>query len=314
MKAVILKKTGDTSQLSVEDIAKPEIKSDEILLKTKAFSINPIDVKIRKGNRFSEKLLKDKPSILGWDVSGIVEETGKSVTGFQKNDSVFGMIGFPNFGKTYAEYVVAKSTDLCKIPKNVDFVNAAATPLAALTAYQALKDYGKLGSGKRVLIHAASGGVGHFGVQIAKHFGSETIVTASDGKREFVMGLGTDKFIDYKTERFEDEVKNVDVVFDLIGGNYIDRSLKVLKKGGTLISIPSATNAEVEEKAAAQNCTGVRFSLELNKTDLEEITHLLENEELQPFVSKVFSIDDIKNAHLELEKGHTKGKIVVSIT
>lgn len=314
MKAVILKDTGGVNQLSVEDIAKPAIKADEILIKTKFFGINPIDMKIREGNRFSEKLLNDKPSILGWDVSGIVKETGEKVAEFQKEDRVFGMIGFPDFGRTYAEYVVAKERDLCKIPNNKGFLSAAATPLAALTAYQALKDYGKLAPGKKVLIHAASGGVGHFGVQIAKHFGAEVIATASDGKREFVSGLGADRFIDYREKRFEDVVSDVDVVFDLIGGDYIDRSLKILKKGGVLISIPSSTNADVEEKAAAQNCTGVRFILEPSKTDLEEITRLMANEELQPFVSKEFSIDQIKDAHNELEKGHTKGKIVLSTT
>lgn len=312
MKAVILNNTGNVSQLSIEDIEKPKIKSDEILIKTKAFSINPIEVKTRKGNRFSEKLLRDKPSILGWDVSGIVEEYGREVEKFSVGDRVFGIVGFPNFGKTYAEYVVAKENDLCKIPDNTSFEEAAGTTIAAITPYQALRDYGKLKKGTKVLIHAASGGVGHFAVQIARYYEAEIYVTASDSKRNFVMGLGADHFIDYKTEDFEKIAKNLDVVFDLIGGNYIDRSLNCLKEGGVLISIPSATNAEVEAKASAGNCKGVRFSMEANPKDMEELARLLQNKTLQPFISKEFAIEEIRDAHTALEKGHTKGKIVIN--
>ncbi len=223
MKAVILNNTGDTSQLSLEEIEKPTCNDNEVLIKVEAFSINPIDVKIRKGNRFSANLLENKPSILGWDLSGTIEDHGKEVKEFRKGTKVFGMINFPDFGKTYAEYAVAKSSDLVEIPGNIDFIHAAATPLAALTAFQALKNYGQLKEGTKVLIHAAGGGVGHFGVQFAKFFGSEVIVTCSESKKDFVLSLGANKYIDYKKTRFEDVIDKVDVVFDLIGGNYIDR-------------------------------------------------------------------------------------------
>lgn len=246
IKAVILKDIGGVDQLSVEEIDIPEIAEDEILVRNKVASINPIEIKTRKGNRFSKSLLQDKPSILGWDAAGIIEKTGSKIKDFKKGDRVFGIIGFPGFGKTYAEYFVAKENDLALIPDTVSFEQAAVSTIAAITAYQALRDYGKLGPTTRVLIHAASGGVGHFGVQFAKFFGAEIWATASKEKRDFVESLGADHFIDYKTEKFEEIAREMDVVFDLIGGDYIDRSLKSLKKGGVLISIPTATNAAVE--------------------------------------------------------------------
>ncbi len=311
MKAVILKGTGDVDQLVVKEIPIPEIKEDEILVKNKVASINPIEIKTRKGNRFSKELLKQEYPILGWDASGVVEKVGKNITEFKPGDKVFGIIGFPEFGKTYADYFVAKEKHLALIPKNVSFADAAASTIAAITAYQALKDYGKLDSNTKVLIHAASGGVGHFGVQFAKYFGAEVWATASGPKEEFVKELGADHFINYKTQKFDEEAKNMDVVFDLIGGDYIDRSLKSLKKGGILISIPSATNEEVEEKAVRAGCIGVRFSLENNTEDMKAIAHLLKNGELKPYISKSFTLDEIREAHKELEKGHSKGKIVI---
>jgi len=311
MKAVILNNTGDTSQLSIEEIKIPVCGADGVLIKVKAFSINPIDIKIRKGNRFSKKLLSDKPSILGWDLSGTIEKVGENVTTFNKGAKVFGMINFPNFGKTYAEYAVCNPADLMKIPENIDFLQAAATPLAALTAFQALKDYGKLKAGTKVLIHGAGGGVGHFGVQISKYFGAEVIVTSSESKRNFVLELGADKHIDYQKVPFEKQMEKVDVVFDLIGGSYIDRSLEVLKPGGIIISIPTATNSGVEEKALAKGCIGIAFKLKPKPEDWKEITSLLEQGTIKPFVSEVFDFDNIREAHQTLEKGGIKGKVVV---
>lgn len=313
MKAVILQNTGDVDQLAIEEIKKPEINQDEVLIRTQATSINPIEVKTRKGNRFSEKLLEDRPSILGWDASGIVEETGEKVKEFQPGDKVFGIIGFPAFGKTYAEYFKAVPDHLVKIPETVSFQDAASSTIAAITAFQALRDYGKLQTGTKVLIHAASGGVGHFGVQIAKNFGAEVWATASAEKQAFVESLGADHFIDYNTQKFEEEAQNMDVVFDLIGGHYIDRSLQCLKKEGTIVSIPSATNAEIENKAKEQGHTGIRFSLSQDKKDLQQIAELLKSGVLKPYISQHFPLAQIREAHSELEKGHTKGKIVVTM-
>lgn len=313
MKAVILKEIGDVDQLEIKDIPTPEINEDEILVKTKVASINPIEVKTRQGNRLSKQLLKLQYPVMGWDGSGIIEKVGENITDFKPGDKVFGIIGFPGFGKTYAEYFVAKEKHLTSVPESVSFEDAAASTIAAITAYQALRDFGKLGPNTKVLIHAASGGVGHYGVQFAKHFGAEVWATASGPKEDFVRELGANHFIDYKTQKFEEEAQEMDVVFDLMGGDYIDRSLKSLKKGGILISIPSATNAEVQEKADRAGCIGVRFSLKNEKRDMQAIAHLLETGELKPHISKSYPLDEIKEAHTELEKGHTKGKIVITM-
>lgn len=312
MKAVILKDTGDVNQLMVKEVPTPEINEDEILVRTKVISINPIEVKTRKGNRYSKKLLQEEYPILGWDASGVVEKTGTKVTAFRPGDKVFGIIGFPGFGKTYADYFVAQEKHLTSIPDGVDYADAAASTIAAITPYQALKYFGKVGAGTKVLIHAASGGVGHYAVQIAKLFGAEVWATASGSKKDFVKDLGADHFIDYQTQKFEEEAQNMDVVLDLIGGDYIDRSLKSLKKGGVLISIPTATNAEVVEKAEQAGCIGVRFTLKNQKIDMQAISRLLKSGDIKPFIYKSFPLVQIREAHSALERGHTMGKIVIT--
>lgn len=314
MKAVILKDTGDVSQLSIEEVEIPTIKADEVLVKTKAFSLNPIEIKTRKGNPFSKELLNNKPAILGWDASGIVVQAGTDIRDFKPGDRVFGIIGFPDFGKTYAEYFVAKADDLCTIPENIDFEAAAASNIAALTAYQVLKHAAKIKPGTKILIHAASGGVGHFAVQIAKAMGGVIYATASAEKHTFLKNLGADYLIDYKTEVFEETIHEpLDVVFDLIGGSYIDRSLKVLKPHGLLISIPSVSNADVVEKAEKAGRRGIRFIMKTNKKDLQEVAHLMQNQTFKPFISRQFPFEEIRKAHAALENGHTTGKIIVTV-
>lgn len=313
MKAVILKDIGNVDQLVVKEIPTPEINEDEILVKTKVASINPIEIKTRKGNRYSKLLLQYEYPVLGWDASGVVEKTGENITAFKPSDKVFGIIGFPGFGKTYAEYFVAEENHLTHVLEGVSFADAAASTIAAITAYQALKYFGKVGPNTKVLIHAASGGVGHYGVQFAKLFGAEVWTTASGSKEDFVKELGADHFINYQTQKFEEEVQNMDVVFDLIGGDYISRSLKPLKPGGVLISIPTATNAEVEEKAEQAGCIGVRFSLKNKLDDMHSNANLLKTRAVKPFIYKSFTLDQIKKAHSVLEKGHTMGKIVITM-
>ncbi len=313
MKAVILKNTGGSDQLSIEEVKKPEINNEQVLIKVKAFGINPIEVKTRNGNKFSDKLLADKPSILGWDVSGFVEEVGSQVKNFKIGDRVCGMINFPDFGKTYAQYTVASPHDLAKFTEHTSFEEAAALPLAGLTAYQALKHAGHLQPGQKVLIHAGGGGVGHLGIQFAKNLGAHVSVTASKEKEELVRNLGADNYINYKDQKFEEELKDIDLVFDLVGDNYIDRSIKTLKKGGTIISIPSSANQEVVEKASQAGCIGIRFVVKPTQLDLRDIVGMLDSKNLQIEISKTFKLEEISQAHDSLEKGGTKGKIVVKV-
>jgi NADPH:quinone reductase-like Zn-dependent oxidoreductase len=313
MKAIILKDFGGTEQLDYADIPVPSIMDNEVLIRSYAIGLNPVDVKTRKGKGQAARLKNEQPMILGWDVSGVVVEAGSKVTRFRKGDSVFGMINLPGAGKTYAEFVAAPEDHLAMKPENVSHEEAAAASLAAMTAWQALVDQAQIGKGQTILIHAASGGVGHYAVQIAKHHELFVIGTSSAENREFVLSLGTDQHIDYKSERFEDVSPQVDVVLDAIGGENIDRSLKVLKPGGTIVSLPSGVSEDVSAKAAAQGKRGIFFFVKSNGKDMQQIARLLESGVLRSHVSKRFLFADIRAAHDLLESGKTRGKIVLAV-
>jgi NADPH:quinone reductase-like Zn-dependent oxidoreductase len=281
----------------------------EVLVQVKAISINPVDVKTRAGKGAAGKLKGENPMILGWDIAGIVTES--KAEEFEAGDEVFGMVNFPGHGRAYAEYVAAPADQLALKPGNINFESAAAATLAALTAWQAFSDHGRLRAGQRVLIHAAAGGVGHFAVQIARHTGAYVIGTASAENKDFVLGLGANECIDYKTQRFEEVVKNIDFVLDTIGGEYIDRSLQVIKKGGTLVSIPSSANAGVQEKAKAKGIFGLPMMVQSSGEDMQHIAQLLGDGVLRAEVSKVFPFGQMGEAHLAVETGKTRGKVVV---
>lgn len=219
MKAIVLKNFGGVENLEIQEVAKPSLSDNEVLVKVKAFSINPVDVKTRSGEALADTLKDETPIILGWDISGIIVEVGKDVDTFNINDEVFGMINFVGHGKAYAEYVAVPAEQLALKPDNISHVEASATPLVALTAWQAFTHYGTLKPNDKVLIHGASGGVGHFAVLIAKHLGAYVIGTSSAKNRDFVLELGADEHIDYKTEKFEDRLINIDFVLETIGSD-----------------------------------------------------------------------------------------------
>ena len=311
MKAIILNDFGDANKLVMAELPVPEIKPDEVLVRVKAISINPIDVKTRSGKGLAESLKTEWPLVLGWDISGIVQETGEKVRHFKVGDEVFGMVNFPGHGKAYAEYVAAPAAHLAKKPANISFEEAAAGTLAALTAWQAFTLHTKIVSGDRVLIHAASGGVGHFAIQMAKHFGAYVIGTSSAANRDFVLSLGADQHVDYQAQKLVDVVDPVDLVLDGVGGETIDQSLEVLKEGGTIVSLPSGKNETVTEKAAAKGMIGKRMRVESGSTDMEKLASLFENGELRAHVSKTYRLEEMAEAHRQIESGHTVGKIVV---
>jgi len=312
MQAITLKNFGGVENLQIENIPTPQIADSEVLIEVKAISINPVDAKVRSGKGLAAKLKEFNPIILGWDVSGIVKATGKNVQNFKNGDEVFGVVNFPGHGKAYAEYVAAPSSHLALKPANITHPEAAAATIAALTAWQAIM-LAKVKAGDRVLIHAAAGGVGHYAVQIAKHLGAYVIGTSSDINKEFVLSLGADEHIDYKTQPFEDNLKNIDFVLDTIGGDIIDRSLETMKKGGTLISIPSGLNEAVVEKSEAKGVNGYRFLVQSSGSDMQQIANLLEKGIIHSHVSQIFSFQEMAEAHLQIETGKTQGKIVVSI-
>ena len=226
MKAVVIHKYGKSDVLEYEEIEKPAPKADEVLIEVKIAAVNPVDWKIRDGmgEMFGMKL----PFVLGCEVSGIVESAGADIENFKAGDEVFAYLSSHEGG--YAEYVCAKEIETSKKPENIDFKNAASIPVGALTAWQAMFETGNLQSGQKVLIHAAAGGVGSMAVQLAKAKGAYVIGTASGKNEEFVKDLGVDEFIDYTKQKFEDVVKDVDVVLDTIGGETQERSFQVLKK------------------------------------------------------------------------------------
>ncbi|MBA4168271.1 MAG: NADP-dependent oxidoreductase, partial [Chitinophagaceae bacterium] len=276
--------------------------------------VNPIDVKSRKGMGQATALKKENPVILGWDISGTVVDVSNEVTEFKKGDEVFGMINRPGSGRAYAQFVAAKADQIALKPANISHEEAAAASLAAMTAYQALVGHASIQPGQKILIHAASGGVGHYAVQIAKNFLKAYVIgTSSAANKDFVLQLGADQHIDYKNRPFEEVSPEVDWILDTIGGNNIERSLKVLKTGGTIISLPSINSADVKEKAAAQGRKGIHFMVRSNGEDMKQIASFLKNGIIKSYISKIFSFDQMKAAHAHVESGNTIGKIVVKI-
>tara|TARA_R110002050_G_scaffold114468_5_gene229944 strand:+ start:2610 stop:3551 length:942 start_codon:yes stop_codon:yes gene_type:complete len=313
MQAIVLSDFGSTENLLLTEIPQPSIADDEVLVRVKAMSLNPVDIKTRKGKALAEKLEKENPLILGWDIAGVVEETGSKVETFKSGDEVFGMVNFPGHGKAYAEYVAAPASHLALKPANISFAEAAAGSLAALTAWQAMVRHAKVNAGDRVLVHAASGGVGHFSVQIAKQLGAYVIGTSSAKNRDFVVSLGADEHIDYQSQQFESVINPVDFVLDTIGGDYIDRSLDTLKTDGTIVSIVSGMNEKVSDKASAKGVKGVTMLVQSNGDDMKWLADWFEKGLLKAYVSQSYTLEQMADAHQQLETGHTVGKVVVTL-
>jgi len=312
MNAYVINEAGSTEQLQLVNLEKPVLKDSEVLIKAVALSINPVDVKTRSGKAFYTRLKTESPLILGWDVSGIVEAVGKTTTGFKIGDEVFGMVNFPGHGNAYAEYVAAPTDQLALKPKNVSHEEAAAATLAALTAYQFLKN--RIKPGDKVLIHAASGGVGHYAVQIAKIFGAEVTGTTSARNIEFVKSLGADEVIDYTQQPFENAAHSFDFVLDALSGETLKRSIQVVKDGGTIITMPSGADLDTLIAKAAQR--GIKLFNQLvqsNGEDMKQIAAWLESGQLKSEVSKTFAFSDIRLAHQEIETGRTRGKVVIKM-
>jgi NADPH:quinone reductase-like Zn-dependent oxidoreductase len=313
MKAIVLKEFGGIDQLLMTDIALPEILENELLIEVKAISINPVDVRTRRGMAMADHLKHNNPLILGWDISGIVADTGTKVFKFKKGDSVFGMVNFLGHGKGYAEYVAAPEKHIARRPLNISHEEAAAATLAALTAWQLLVHYANIKAGDRILIQAASGGVGHYAVQIAKYLGAYVIGVSSAKNKKFVLALGADEHIAYDEQRFEEVVNEVDFVIDAFAKESLFQSLKVVKKGGKIISLLPMISENLLQKAKEKNVE-VHYSLvKSDGKDMEAIAALLEKGVLKSHVSKSFSFDKMGDAHIEMETGKTVGKIIVKL-
>ena len=311
MKAIVLKTPGGAENLVIQDMDKPAIKSGEILIHVKAISINPVDVKTRSGKGVYGRIKDENPLVLGWDISGTVVESLDAK--FQIGDEVFGMINFPGHGRAYAEYVAAPASHLALKPQNISHEEAAAATLVALTAWQALVTNANVRKGQKVLIHAASGGVGHIAVQIAKYLGVTVVGTSSAKNKDFVLGLGADTHIDYRDYDWAVHPREFDFVLDTIGGDNLDHSLEVTREGGSIISIPTGLNEEVTSKAASKGIHGYFILVQSDGRDMEQIASLLEKEIIKPHISKTYSFDQIRDAHLQQETGRTVGKLIIKV-
>ncbi|GAA3635606.1 NADP-dependent oxidoreductase [Kineosporia mesophila] len=306
---------GDSSVLRVVDVPKPSPKPTEILVKVHAAGTNPVDYKTREGTGMAG-VLGSPPFVLGWDVAGVVEEIGFGVTTFQVGDEVYGMPWFPRAAGGYGEYVTAPSRQFAPKPASISFEQAAAVPLAALTAWQAIVDTAQVLSGQRVLITAGAGGVGHLAVQIARSRGAEVISTASERNHAWLRELGATTVIDYTAVRFEDEVEDIDVVIDLAGDAQDStslRSLKTLRPGGLLVSVPGGVSPGLAEAALRQGVRATGILVEPDGEALRRIGALIDDGSIHVEVEQVLPLEDAAKAHDAAESGHTRGKIVLSL-
>ncbi|MDB5740234.1 MAG: NADPH:quinone reductase [Alphaproteobacteria bacterium] len=307
MHAIRIHAFGGPEVLQDDTLPLPVPGHEEILVRIAAASVNPVDGKIRAGKHPSVKD-DDLPVTMGRDLSGVVEAMGDNVQGVATCDAVFAMLGWDR--GSYAQHVVLKPGEFAPKPQNLSHVEAAAVPLAALTAWQGLMDHGKLQKGQRVLVHGSAGGVGHFAVQIAKAMGAWVATTCSARDIAFVRKLGADRAIDYKAETFEDVVADIDLVYDLVGGETQDRSFKVLKHGGRLVS----TLQEPDKAGAiAAGVTGIHYMAAPNASQLAEIGKLLLAGRIKPFVFATYPLQDAAKAQAALEKGAVQGKIVLTV-
>jgi len=304
MKAVRVHDYGGVEVLRLEDAPRPQPGIGEVLVRVHASSVNPIDWKTRAGYLKAHMPLP-RPFVLGRDVSGVVEATGPGVTAFRPGDEVYGLVS-----GAYAQYVVAKQSDLARKPRSLDHAHAAAIPLAALTAWQALFDKANLDRGQKVLIQGGAGGVGNFAVQLAKWKGAHVIATASGRNQGFLREIGVDQPIDYEKTKFEDIVSNVDAVFDTIGGDTQQRSFRVLKRGGVLVSVAAPPSSEEAVKL------GVRAEFAITQPDaaqLAKIAELVDAGQLKPIVDTVMPLSEVRRAHEMSERGHVRGKILLTV-
>ncbi|MBI4386231.1 MAG: NADP-dependent oxidoreductase [Elusimicrobia bacterium] len=308
MKAVRIHRYGGPETLVLEDVPKPEPGPGDLLVRVYAAAVNPVDWKIREGHL--KMLLRHKlPLTLGWDFSGVVERVGSAVGAFKPGDEVYGRPDISRDG-TYAEYIVVSADEAALKPRTVDHIHAAAVPLAGYTAWQALFDIAGLGAGQRVLVHAAGGGVGHFAVQLAKWKGAHVIGTASGGNLEFARSLGADQVVDYTRERFEETVEPVDVVLDTMAGDVQRRSWRVLKRGGTLVSILDP----LARFKGLLRCKRGRFLfIRPNARRLAQMADLIDQGGLRSIVETILPLSEARQAHALSQGGHVRGKIVFRV-
>lgn len=316
MRAAVIEQTGPAAVLHEAELAVPSPVLSELLVRIIAAGVNPIDAKTRGGAGVSAAI-GAFPQALGFDFSGVVVKSPYESHPLPPGTPVFGMVPFPRSGGTYAEYAVVPSLSLARKPASLSHVEAAGVPLAALTAWGLVVETARAHEGQRMLIHAAGGGVGHFAVQFAAYFGAHVTATGSSRNASWLRELGASAVIDYTTTRFEDAVADVDVVIDLVGNVHDQtgtRSLGVLRKGGLIVVVPTGSWPGYADAARAAGVRATGFKVIPDGRALATIGRLLDSGALRVHVDKVFPLAEAASAHVELERGHTRGKIVLRVS
>ena len=306
MKAIVAHEYGAPDVLKVEEVPRPEPNEDEALVRVIASSVNPADPLTLSG-KYAREFGTHLPLIPGYDIAGIVEKTGANVTKLKVGDTVY---GYPNFGGGWADYVTVKEFEVAPKPKSLNFVESAAVPMGALTAWQALVDVAKLQPGQTVLIHGGSGGVGSFAIQIAKARGARVIATASTTNQDLLKQLGADVAVDYTKTKFEDVAKDVDAVLDPVGKETLAGSYNVIKKGGIVMSLVARPDPAQLEKNGIR---GAGISVHPDAEDLAEIAQLIDAGKIKPIVTQVLPLSEAIAAQQQAATHHTRGKVVIRI-
>ncbi|MFF4649096.1 NADP-dependent oxidoreductase [Streptomyces sp. NPDC001380] len=313
MQAVVQDRFGGPEVLRTAEVVRPEPIPTEVLVRVHAAGVNPVDAKTRAGAGMAG-VLGAPPFVLGWDVSGVVEEVGFGVTTLKPGDEVFGMPWFPRAAGAFAEYVTAPSRHFAPKPAGLSHTEAAALPLAGLTAWQILVDTARVEAGQRVLVHAAAGGVGHLAVQIAKARGAYVVGTARAANHDLLRSLGADEAVDYTAVPFEEAVRDFDVVVDSIGTpDHLRRSLRTLRPGGLVVAVPSGSDPAVAREAEERGLRMTGFLVEPDLGGLLALRALVEEGRLRPVVESVLPLADAAKAHELVEAGRVRGKVVLGV-
>lgn len=316
MRAALIDRTGAPEVLHSAEVDVPHPVLGELLVRVVAAGVNPIDAKTRAGAGVSAHLTL--PAVLGFDFSGVVVRTPYEAHPLPVGTEVYGMVPFPRSGGSYAEYVVVPSQSVTRKPAALSHVEAAGVPLAALTAWGLVVETAHAHEGQRMLIHAGAGGVGHFAVQLAAYFGAHVIATSSANNAAWLHELGAAQVIDHTSERFEEILRDVDVVIDLVGNAQGDdtgtRSMQVIRPGGLYINVPTGSWPGFLDAAATADVRATSYRVIPDGDVLATLARLLDSRSIQVFIHEVFPLDDAGAAHAALEQGRTRGKTVLQIS
>ena len=315
MRALVIDRTGDADELHTASVPTPTAVFDELIVRVMAASVNPIDAKMRAGKGAASEIAAF-PAVLGFDFSGVVVTSPYPAFHLQPGDAVYGMTRVPRTAGSFAEYVAGTALSVARKPARLSHVEAAAVPLAALTAWGMVVETAQAAAGQRMLIHAGSGGVGHFAVQFARAQGAHVTATGSTRNLDFLRELGAHEVYDYTEGRFDEDLSGFDTVIDLIGNvtdNTGTRSLAVLKPDGLLVNAPTGSWPTMAEDAAAAGVRATGFRVSSDRHTLEKISELLDAGLVRAHVDRVFELSEGASAHRQIEEGHTRGKIVLRV-